>query len=79
MVAHLPWAFDSSFWGNNNTISATAALNQIVKGISAGSYEQGTAASALPGWENIKPAFFYAGNSCRYHYTGAADELCMGG
>lgn len=60
IVANLPGAFDTDYWGNNNIISATEDINKIVTGISKNNHDE--AVSARPGtdWQYVNRNFFVA-------------------
>jgi len=63
IVANLPTAFDSAFWGGNNIISPTEQVKNIIAGISGRNNDQ-PAGSSLPGWQYLNRNLFvsYAGN-----------------
>ena len=50
IVANLPTAFDSSFWGNNNIISPTEQVKDIIAGISKNSQHL-PASAGIAGWQ----------------------------
>jgi hypothetical protein len=59
LVANLPSAFDSSFWGSLNILSPTSALTKILDSLRAKNEEQGNSAG-LEDWKRYNQDFFTA-------------------
>jgi len=57
IVANLPAAFDSAFWGNNNIISPTEQVKNIIAGISKNNNDL-PVASSLEGWQYLNRNLF---------------------
>ncbi|MES1214734.1 MAG: hypothetical protein ABUT20_04380 [Bacteroidota bacterium] len=61
IVANLPTAFDSAFWGNNNIISPTEKVKNIIAGISKNNNDL-PAASVVAGWQYMNRNLFISYN-----------------
>jgi CarboxypepD_reg-like domain len=59
IIANLPGVFDSAYWGNNNIISPTANVNNIVAGISKNNNDA-PAGNAMHDWQYLNRNFFVA-------------------
>lgn len=57
LAMNLPAAFDSTYWGNNNIVSPTEEIKQIIAGISAKNHED-SSASTIDGWEYLNKYLF---------------------
>ncbi len=57
IVANLPTAFDPAFWGNNNILSPTEEVKNIIAGISKNNSDLQPVAS-LPGWQYLNRDLF---------------------
>ena len=57
LVMNLPAAFDSTYWGNNNIISPTEEVKQIIASLTAKNHDS-LSSTAIDGWQYLNKNLF---------------------